>query len=86
MQLAKLNDGTESLKTAKSFDQGFSGIVGEEYYGYSTVDGFREVGNSSLDDPKRRLEALSSNIESAASTQGSVGGRLENQLEDLGYL
>jgi arylsulfatase len=56
------------------------------YYGYETIDGFRESGESDASDPRRRLSELVDELEvRQVERNNEVPAEVRNRLEQLGY-
>lgn len=87
MQLSALEaaSGLETRDQALECNREFGGIVSEDYYGFETPTGFREIGDHDSHDGKTNLECLREQITNADSQRREVSGQVAEKLEQLGY-
>jgi arylsulfatase len=71
------------------YDRPLRGLAAPRgYYGYETVDGFKETGRYQGDgDPTERLRELTQDItQRRVERQSQISGQAREHLEDLGYM
>jgi len=90
-KLKKLRTAGFSEGRIADFDVSLRGLVAPEaFYGWQSVDGFRDNGAEGPDDPEARLDALVSDLDLVTpderpETETAVDDAVMDRLEDLGY-
>jgi arylsulfatase A-like enzyme len=86
--VTKLRNDGFSESVIREYDQPLNGIaLPSTYYGYGTVDGFRERGETDTADPKQKLKEIREkiNVRGIDDSNDEISDSLAQHLEDLGY-
>jgi len=86
MAAERMRKGGASDSTVSEYETSLSGLVADNYYGYETVDGFREIGTTDIQNPKEHLDSLMEEIVKQDIESESISKATEQRLKDLGYV
>lgn len=70
----------------EQYDTKQRGYAVDEYYGYETIDGYEETGETGVTSPKERLASIVAELDvRAVEGNTEVPDEIKDRLEDLGY-
>lgn len=86
MAAERMRKGGATDSTVSKYETMLSGLVVGNYYGYETVDGFHERGNTDIQNPKEHLNSLMKDIVKRNVESETISKATEQHLEELGYV
>lgn len=86
MAAERMRKGGASDSIVSKYEATLSGLVVDNYYGYETVDGFQQIGNTDIQNPKERLNSLVRDVVKRDVESEVISKATEKRLEDLGYV